>query len=221
VQSDLKPASLKRLYSSLRQFFKWREENEGVAFRWDFPRVRLPKKLPAVLSFDEVLRTLEAPGMLGDLIEFLYATGARISEACQARWKDLDWNQKQIRLLGKGRKMRVLPLHQTLIEKLQKRDKGSEFIFSAVRDGSKPLDPREVRRLMKEWGRQLKSQKHLHPHLYRHTLATHLLDQGADLRFIQELLGHASLSTTQKYLSVSKQRLIEIYSRTHPRGVGL
>jgi site-specific recombinase XerD len=170
-----------------------------------------------VLSFDEVLSVLQAPGSLGNLLEFLYATGARISEACQLKWTDVDFSRSIIHLYGKGRKERIVPLAGKIEGCLKKMKQEGHYVFASKRDANKPLNPRQVRREITEFCKRAKFHKHVYPHLFRHTVATHLLDEGADLRFIQELLGHASLSTTQKYLSVSKQKLMETFDKAHPR----
>lgn len=169
------------------------------------------------MSYDEVEEILKAPGMLGDLLEFLYDTGARITEACKLKWRDLDLQSGIVRLKGKGRKQRQVPLTHELAKRLKKRAEESEFVFHAIRDSEKSLNPRVARRWLKAFAQNIRFRKKVYPHLFRHSVATHLLDEGADLRFIQELLGHSSISTTQKYLSVSKQRLMEVFDKAHPR----
>jgi integrase/recombinase XerC len=215
----MKPASVNRAHSSYRILFEYIFERTRDA-KWknlEFPRPKKSKSLPKTLSYDEVLHALEAPGLLGDLLEFLYGTGARISEVLSLTWKSVDFSRGWIRLKGKGRKVRVVPLAEPLRKILEKRDQSTAYVFHSVRDKSKALDPRVVRRWLQKYCEDTQFRKHLHPHLFRHSIATHLLDQGGDLRFIQELLGHESLSTTQKYLSVSKQRLMEVFDRSHPR----
>lgn len=220
LKSKLKPASFQRCLSSYRCFFEYLidQKNQNHLEKLSFPISRKPERLPKVLSFDEVHLSLQEKGLTGDLLEFLYATGARISEACQLEWKDIDQKRKVIRLYGKGRKTRETPLAEFLWDRLQQRKQISEkYVFSSIRDPQKPLNPRQARRLLRAYCLKSGAAKHYHPHMFRHSLATHLLDQGADLRFIQELLGHASLSTTQKYLKVSKQKLMEVFDRSHPR----
>lgn len=182
------------------------------------------QRLPKTLSYDEIHRILKSQGQVGLLLEFLYATGARISEACALEWKAVDFSQGWIRLYGKGRKERVVPLSEVLKMRLQEEKRQREtkttedrFVFPSPRDPNKALNPRQARRWIRDLNLKDASLSKLHPHLVRHSIATHLLDEGADLRFIQELLGHESLSTTQKYLKVSKQKLLEVYDRSHPR----
>lgn len=182
----------------------------------NFPRVKKSTQLPRVLSFDEVLEILGGESAIKDLLEFLYATGARISEACDLKWSQVDIKKGILRLRGKGRKIREIPFAGFLREAFERESKPSADHYVFTKSG-RPMDPRWVRKQLKELSERLQCKKRLHPHLFRHSIATHLLDQGADLRFIQELLGHASLSTTQKYLSVSKQRLMEVFDKSHPR----
>lgn len=220
LASNFKPASQSRMYSTLRNFFRFLEQNHPhfPYSDYEFPQVKRENRIPRVLSYDEILMSLQASGLLGELIEFLYATGARISEACELSWKQVDWNRRILLLKGKGRKQRQVPISDPLLKILKKREPLSRFwVFSSAKDPEKPLNTRVARRLLKDFCQTTHFRKHLHPHLFRHSVATHLLDAGGDLRFIQELLGHSSLATTQKYLSVSKQRLLEVFDKAHPR----
>jgi len=217
----LQPASVARAHSTYRSFFKFLIEDKGMTElkKYSHPQTKKSQKLPKVLSYDEVHQILEGDQLIHLIVEFLYDTGARISEACSLRWEDLDFERKQILLRGKGRKQRLVPLAKPLQELLliQKQAKQSPWVFPSHRDVRKSVDPRVVRRWLRRLSLEQGSRKNLHPHLFRHSTATHLLDGGADLRVIQELLGHASLSTTQRYLSVSKQRLMEVFDKAHPR----
>ncbi|MBN8555227.1 MAG: tyrosine-type recombinase/integrase [Deltaproteobacteria bacterium] len=219
ISRNLKPSSASRAHSTHRSFFSFLDDKFGEKkfTALEFPRIRKARKLPEVLSYDEVEQVLQATGTLGDLLEFLYDTGCRISEACQVLWKDIDSKNSTVKIKGKGRKFRVVPLAPILLKKILKRPENGDFVFPSLRDANKPMNPRVVRRLLKSYSQKIKLRKHIHPHLFRHSVATHLLDEGADLRFIQELLGHKSLTTTQKYLSVSKQKLMEVFDRSHPR----
>lgn len=215
----LKPASLERIHVHLQEFFRFCREHEHPGAHFQKPRRKRTQKLPNVLNYDEVKVLLEIPHRLMMLWELLYATGLRISEACNLTWKQVDFERDVLRVTGKGRKMRELPLSGKIRQDLQKafqeraKEKNeSPWIFSSFRDPTKPLHDRVARRELSKL-----MDRRLHPHLFRHSVATHLLDEGAHLRFIQELLGHQSLSTTQKYLSVSKQKLFEVFDRTHPR----
>lgn len=219
MSSQLKPASISRRLSTYRVFFRFIKDSGGPLSleKLVFPRVRSEKKLPRVLSFDETQQTLKAVTSISDLIEFLYCTGARISEACSLKWDEIDFVGKTIRIKGKGRKTRQIPLAKILESKLSSHKKVSPYVFTSLTNPLLPMDPRQVRKELRKIASDLKLRKHLHPHLFRHSMATHLLDQGADLRMIQELLGHSSLSTTQRYLSVSKQKLMKVFDDSHPR----
>jgi integrase/recombinase XerC len=217
---SLKPASAARAFSSYRKLFEFIDENlkHPELRRLEFPKLKKQRQLPRNLSYDEVLQSLQAPQRLSELLEFLYATGCRISEATDLQWKAIDFQRSLIKIFGKGRKERMLPLSEPLKKILLQKDQSlSPFVFPSAQDPQRPLNPRVARRWLRDFCEKTSFKKHLHPHLFRHSVATHLLDEGADLRVIQELLGHKSLSTTQKYLSVSKQRLMEVYDKAHPR----
>ena len=164
------------------------------------------------------------------LVETLYGAGLRVSELVSMDVRDVDLHRGEVRVMGKGGKERVVPLpaaaREALDAFLQRRRKQgflAEPLFTALRKrkadpgGPRRLDVRDVRRLLKARARRAGMADRVHPHRLRHSYATHLLDMGADLREIQELLGHASLSTTQRYTAVSAQRLMEVYDRAHPR----
>jgi integrase/recombinase XerC len=162
------------------------------------------------------------------LVELLYGAGIRVGELVALEVRDIDLHRGDVRVWGKGGKERIVPLpaaaRNALREYLdQRRRPGvlAEPLFTALRSkkGETPrrLDPRDVRRILRTRADRAGLVDRVHPHRLRHSYATHLLDMGADLRAIQELLGHASLSTTQKYTAVSAERLLEVYDRAHPR----
>jgi integrase/recombinase XerC len=176
----------------------------------------------------ERLRT--GRGALRDraLVELLYGAGIRVGELVALDVRDIDLHRGDVRVWGKGGKERVVPLPEAARNALreyldQRRRPGvlAEPLFTSLRSkkGETPrrLDPRDVRRILRTRAERAGVVDRVHPHRLRHSYATHLLDMGADLRAIQELLGHASLSTTQKYTAVSAERLLEVYDRAHPR----
>jgi integrase/recombinase XerC len=210
------------------------------------PAPRAPRSLPKPIPVDDCQALVEktarsgprpgekdARGTLGRardraLLELLYGGGLRVGEACGLDVRDLDLRRGEVRVWGKGDKERVVPLpaaaRAALADYLDLRRRPgvlSEPLFPALRAprGQVPrrLDPRDVRRILRTRARQAGLPDRVHPHRLRHSYATHLLDMGADLREIQELLGHASLSTTQRYTAVSAERLMEVYDRAHPR----
>ena len=162
------------------------------------------------------------------MIELLYGAGLRVGELCALDVRDVDLHRGEVRVWGKGGKERVVPLpgaaRRALRAWVDHRERPGvlgEPLFTALRarrgESPRRLDPRDVRRRLRRRASETGIVDRVHPHRLRHSYATHLLDMGADLRAIQDLLGHASLSTTQKYTEVSAQRLIDVYDRAHPR----
>jgi integrase/recombinase XerC len=221
LHETLRARSTKRAYSTYFKFFRFVSETTGDQrlLRLERPRPAKFSQIPKSISFDEVLRVLKTSSRFETklLIEGLYATGARIAEICKLNWNQVDLESKTLRILGKGRKERVLPLSGPFFDLLCGLKDQEGFVFRSLRDESKALDPRQARRMLRDAALQSGLGKHLHPHMLRHSIATHLMDEGADLRFIQELLGHKTLSTTQKYLSSSRSRLIRVFDQCHPR----
>jgi integrase/recombinase XerC len=185
------------------------------------------RKLPAHLTLDDVDRLLSTPPADGELglrdraiLELLYSSGLRVSELTGLDWEHVDADAGLVRVLGKGRKERVVPVGRPALRALEAyraaaRVAATGPVFRNARGGR--LTSRSVARLMERHVLVSGSATKATPHALRHTFATHLLGAGADLRAIQELLGHASLSTTQRYTHVDLRRLMEAYDRAHPR----
>jgi integrase/recombinase XerC len=192
---------------------------------------KLDKKIPQVLSQDEMQQFLDAlpeENFLQlrnkALFEFLYATGLRISELTGLRAGDIRFAERLVRVMGKGKKERIVPFHDQageIVERYLRRRRadfpeGHDQVFVNARGG--PLSQRSVERILRrEYGELTHSAKHVHPHLLRHSFATHLLQRGANLRVIQELLGHSSLATTEKYTTLNFADLLKTYNQFHPR----
>lgn len=227
-------ASVARKLASLRSFFQyWVKKgiltnNPGK----DVSSPKVPRRLPNFLSIDEVFRLLEGPKGTGALVnrdrailELLYASGLRVSELVGLNLDQIDFSENAVRVIGKGSKERVVPIGSKAKEAMQKyidirgtlidEDSATEAVFVNRRGGR--LTPRSVERLIQKYIKVCGINKRVTPHVIRHTFATHLLNAGADLRGIQELLGHASLSTTQKYTHVSIDKLMEVYDKSHPK----
>lgn len=222
--------SIARKLSTLRTFFRYLVR-EGVLASNPAEGLATPKinrYLPKTLSVDEATALMERG--YGDslldlrdraIVELFYSSGLRVSELTGLDVGSLDLRDKLVRVLGKGRKERIVPIgrkaHEALLAYLAERTlpDGNEPLFLNARGGR--LTPRSVQRNLKV--RLIKAGviKDISPHALRHSFATHLLDGGADLRAIQELLGHASLSTTQKYTQVSVDQLMSVYDKAHPR----
>lgn len=188
----------------------------------------LPETLPES-QVANLLRAIDPDKSLGRrdlaLLELFYASGLRLAEICSVRLETLDLEDGFIRVTGKGNKTRIVPVGGRAREALEDyltnerpklvRSRTSSEIFLSIRGG--PLSPDRVRQIVKERARQAGIKQNMYPHLLRHSFATHLLENGADLRVIQELLGHADISTTQIYTHVDNKRLKKVHKQFHPR----
>ncbi len=190
-------------------------------------------KLPRVLSEDEVVRLLNQPDITTaegfrdrTMLEVLYATGMRVSELINLTLERVDLNMKYIIAFGKGSKERIVPLGSVAAEflqhylekvrpKLTHADRNTNIVFLAF--GGHELTRQRFWQIIRAYGRKANINKALTPHILRHSFATHLLDNGADLRSVQELLGHSDISTTQIYTHLTNKRLRDIYAKAHPR----
>lgn len=190
-------------------------------------------KLPRVLSEDEVVRLLNQPDITTaegfrdrTMLEVLYATGMRVSELINLTLERVDLNMKYIIAFGKGSKERIVPLGSVAEEFLQQylekvrpklthEDRNTNIVFLAF--GGHELTRQRFWQIIRAYGRKANINKALTPHILRHSFATHLLDNGADLRSVQELLGHSDISTTQIYTHLTNKRLRDIYAKAHPR----
>jgi integrase/recombinase XerC len=231
----MKPATLARRASSARTFTAWavRDGRLDVDPGARLASPKLGRHLPDVLRVDEAAAVLDAaagdvtPIGLRDaaILELLYASAARVSELCGLDVDDLDRSRRTVRLLGKGNKERTVPLGAPAIRAVEAwLDRGRPRLASSdsppalllgARGGR--LDPRSARQVVHRRLTAVEGVADLGPHGIRHTAATHLLEGGADLRTVQELLGHATLATTQIYTHVSIERLKATYERAHPR----
>jgi len=239
-RGKMKKVTISRKVASLRAFFKFLLR-EGVIRYNPAQMVQAPKAdkyLPSFLSIDEVFSLLKVkfePGVSGlrdrAIIEFLYSSGVRVGELTGLNVADIDFSNSLVKVRGKGRKERIVPVGGPALSALRAyidgrtetgKNKTGTYEESPLflnRAGSR-LTPRSVRRIIDKYITLSGIGKKISPHALRHTFATHLMDAGADLRVIQELLGHESLSTTQKYTSVSVTRLMEVYDKSHPRARG-
>ncbi len=233
-KSGLAPASLKLLVIAIRIFFRYLAANRlvprDVAELLPLPRVE--RFLPETLNQTEVALLLDGisdnhPRGLRDraMLELLYASGLRVSELANARLENLDLDRGVIRVTGKGNKTRLIPVGVRAREAIQRylaserpdlvRPRtGSEIFLS--RNGHR-LTTVRIWQIVRETARRAGLGKVVYPHLLRHSFATHLLENGADLRIIQEMLGHADISTTQVYTHVDSQRLKAVHHKFHPR----
>lgn len=233
-RSRLKNSSISRKVSALRSFFRYLVA-EGKASHNPAARVQAPKlppRLPKMLSADEVLQLLQAPGRDNPLairdtalLELLYSTGMRVSELLGLGVHDVEVEERFVRCFGKGSKERVVPFGDAAAEALHvylnearpllKRGKDDPSLFLSSR--GKRMSRGYLWKLLRAYALKAGIKKPVTPHTLRHSFATHLLDGGADLRAIQEMLGHASVATTQVYTHVSKRALKKVYKEAHPR----
>jgi len=229
----LKPASLQRLVGALRSFFSY-QAVEGRLAESPAENLRGPRRgrrLPRFLTSDEAARLLAAPN--GDTyedareraaLELLYAAGLRVSELLTLRPESANLQEGWVRVVGKGAKERLVPVHaralaalRAFLRERERRFKNPAAEIFLGRSG-RPLSRAQFWRRVRELGRRAGISTPLHPHLLRHTFATHLLAGGADLRAVQEMLGHADLSTTQVYTHLDSAALKAAHAKRHPRG---
>ncbi len=228
-----KKSSLARKLAALRSLYRFLDR-DGLVGRNPAEEVRTPKQpqyLPRVLTKDDADALMELPEgnnllSLRDraILETLYSTGARVSELVGMNLEDLNMGDGLVRLRGKGRKERIVPIGEVAVESVKEYRAGlkpsassqqlSAPVFMNHRGGR--LTARSVERIVGKYSSRLVGGR-VSPHALRHSVATHLLDEGADLRAIQEMLGHASLGTTQKYTHLATDQLMAVYDRAHPR----
>lgn len=241
MMNGVSKRTLKRELSSLRHFYDYLSSKEFVKFN-PFLSVTSPKvdkRLPEFLYYEEVEKLLstnalrEDPLMIRDqaILELLYASGMRAFELCTLKNVNIDFRNRTLRILGKGNKERIIPFSVTAKEAMMRYQKElrptllrkndddflpEEFFLNNV---GRKLTTRGLEYILSSIEKKTGVYLSLHPHKLRHTFATHLLDNGADLRVIQELMGHASLSSTQVYTHVTMERMQKTYFNAHPRAI--
>ena len=228
--------TIARRISSLRSFYKFLMRENYVKSN-PFMKIKTPKldkRLPVFLEEVEINELLELPARdelgLRDqaLLELHYATGCRVSELVGLTLEHIDLGNQYVLLLGKGNKERIVPIGSAAVKAvdvyliksrpvIMRRYDIKEHHRLFINHRGTQLSARSVRRILGKYIAELALQKHVSPHVIRHTFATHLLEHGADLRAVQELLGHANLSTTQIYTHVTTERISTVYQNNHPR----
>ena len=224
-EKGLAKSTINRKLTSINNFLEWASKIEDNKSFYKFESLKTERKLPDILTSNYINALInelpiDTPKEIRNkaIVELLYSSGLRVSEVVNLKLNDIK-NNKSLRVVGKGRKERILPMTDQAYKiislwKINSRneylkDNNNDYLFLGVRGNQ--ITDREVRRIVK-------SSTGTFPHNLRHTFATHILDGGADLRVVQELLGHSDPSTTQLYTHVSKKKLQEKYKRTHPRG---
>jgi len=243
-RGQLSRAAIQLRFSALRSFYKYLIRN-GVATVSPIKNLSLPqaqKRLPLFMTVKQLQDLLEAPSNElraaarenevdasiyfrdAAILEVIYSCGLRVSELCQLCAADIDWSEQVVRVRGKGKKERLVPIGAPALEAIRAYWKhradpvqGGSAVFSARPNKSAPLTPRTVQMRLKKYLCSAGLDPHMTPHKLRHSFATHLLDAGADLRSVQELLGHAHLVTTQVYTHITTERLKRAYDQAHPR----
>ena len=238
--------TVKRRIAALRGFCNWLEEGEMLEinpFRQMKLKIREPFRLPSAMSMKEVELVLEAVyekgmhytgrslGMTTQflhyrdilVIEMLFATGVRVQELCSIQFNDMDFFHRTVRIIGKGNKERIVYYGNDAVNFALKQYNwvrkemcfGGDYLF--VNKFGDPLSPQAVRNIIKKYVLLADIKRNITPHSFRHTFATLLLEEGVDLRYIQEFLGHSSISTTQIYLHVADKKALKMLAKKHPR----
>lgn len=232
-EKKLSNVSFSQNLSSLRSFYKYLNRYEGIENN-PFKSIKNPKpekRLPSFLTFDKVMNLLDSfdlenPNEFRDrcILETIYACGLRVSEATNLKINDIDFSNDTLRIIGKGNKERMVPFYKRCSKLLKKYigeirlgylKNENEYLF-LNKNGNK-LSTRYVEIMIEKQALKANIKENVHPHMLRHSFATHLLDNGADLRMVQELLGHSSLSTTQIYTHVTVDKLKNVINKSHPR----
>jgi integrase/recombinase XerC len=232
IQSRNKSTVARKIYA-LKSFYSFVLKNGGIE-KNPFDGINTPKidrKIPEILTISEMNKFLDRLPKKNfielrnkAIFELLYATGMRISELTNLKLTDIDFENRLLRVMGKGKKERIVPFNETARDALLRFNRESNLKFKIIKEyvfintrGNKITD-RSVERILQESFKQvMDSDKHVYPHLFRHSFATHLLQKGANLRVIQELLGHSNLSTTEKYTTLNFSDLLKVYRQYHPR----
>jgi integrase/recombinase XerC len=230
INKGLSKITVSRRLSSIRSFFKYLHREGYIAANPAklVSNPKIPKMLPRFLSVDEVFSLIERPEGIGfitvrdrAILELLYSSGLRVSELSGLNVDDLNIRESLVKIRGKGKKERIVPVGSKavnavksyLVERMLRRSRDKALFLNRM--GTRLTD-RGVRRIVVKYARASAMTGHVGPHVLRHSFASHLLQGGADLRVIQELLGHASLSTTQKYTHLDITHLMDIYDKAHP-----
>ena len=223
-------SSIRRRISTFKSFYKYLYLNE-IMDKKDYPMAKIgypkmEKKLPKFIYYNDLLEIIDESTRDSDgirdrlIIEMLYATGVRVSELVNIKYSDIDYNNRRIRVCGKGNKERIVYFGEYALDALneytlthKKNDEG--YVFTNSKGGQ--ITDRGIRYIIDNIMKKLSIKVHVTPHVLRHTFATDMLNNGCDIKIVQELLGHSSLRTTEVYTHVTNERLKEVYYKYHPR----
>ena len=227
-------SSVARMIATMHTFYKFLMSEKLIDYNpWEHIRTpKLPQKLPVYLTVDEMLLLLEGNETLREqpfdmrnrcMVELLYATGMRVSELLRVTIQDISFSSQNIKVMGKGSKERIVPVYESTLDLIsdyidgdrKALDKtGSAYLF--LNYEGNPMSRQGFWKITKTRAKIVGIQKNISPHILRHTFATHLLEAGADLRVVQEMLGHEDITTTQIYTHINQQKMYEIYRAAHP-----
>ncbi len=234
-----KKTTVSRRLSAIRTFFQFLEKN-GLIKGNPAAEISAPKQgkyIPGYLNIDDMFMLLDSPEPVTSreirnqaIMELLYSCGIRVSELTGLNLSDIDFKERLVKVTGKGDKERIVPVGKKALDAVERYIEQTQAVRKKINNSTKSssnpiflnknggrLSSRSISSIIKDFVRKYHLADNITPHSFRHTYATHLLDGGADLRSVQELLGHASLSTTQRYTHVSLDKLMEVYDRAHPR----
>ena len=223
--------SLQRNLSAIRSFYRYLLDEakvknnpaEGIV------APKTPRKLPNVLDADQTVQLVEIDGQDGlairdrAMLELIYSSGLRLAELVSTNINDVDFSDRLLTVIGKGKKMRNVPIGKHAIKAINNWLKIRQYMINKneialfVSQQGKRISPRSVQYRLKKWAVKQGLPSHVHPHMLRHSFASHMLESSGDLRAVQELLGHADISTTQVYTHLDFQHLSQIYDKSHPR----
>ncbi|MDV3469787.1 tyrosine recombinase XerC [Stenotrophomonas sp. C3(2023)] len=223
----LSASSLQRRLSACRGYYRWQLRHHRIEVdpTLGLKAPRAPRRLPQVLDADEAVQLVELPteGELGRrdraLLELFYSSGLRLSELCGLVWRDLDFAAGLVTVLGKGNRQRRVPIGGPARRALQewRAESGGTAAAPVFPGRNGPISQRAVQVRIKQLAQRQGLFKHVHPHMLRHSFASHILESSGDLRGVQELLGHADIATTQIYTHLDFQHLAKVYDAAHPR----
>lgn len=235
VDSKLSPTSINRKIATLRSFYKFLLRSGEISKdpTYKIKALKTPKRLPEFVQEEAIDKILDEINYSGDfegqrdrmVMEFLYLTGVRLSELLQLQWKDLDLAQQQVKVFGKRKKERIIPIIFRLQENIISYKKVFEETFPNTKESDyfivtkekEPAYPMMIYRIVRHYLDLFAQTTKRSPHLMRHTFATHLLNKGADLNAVKDLLGHANLAATQVYTHNSMEKLKAVYNQAHPK----
>lgn len=235
MMADTEPSTINRKLSSLRSFYKFLNREDLCASNplLLMKALKVPKKLPTVVQEDKMCSLLDNTEIFGDgfpairdrlVLEILFGTGMRLAELLSVRETDIDSYSKTVKVLGKRSKERIIPLNETLcqvicryLEEKKMQTFKFESVFLIVTDDGKSASPQHIYKLVRRYLELITKADKRSPHVLRHTFATSMLNKGADLNAIKEILGHASLAATQIYTHNSVEKLKSIYKQAHPK----